>query len=335
MSKVDRLRKRMFYQYACRDYGSAARLGESLLRAHAGRTDMPVYGDDLYNVALACAAAGRVDRAVELYTESIRRAFNCGGADLVVAARLSNLGALFSKYGQHESACRIFMQALCIRRRMLPHKHVELGDALFNMGHALVQARRCREAIPALSRALHIYSRGESEGRSLTDCLHELAVAHEYLGEYEEALPYAEAAWRALALSDIDEHYRAGYYLAQLYEQANMTSDACELFLSVLEWLSQTVGCSHSSYINVGTKAAINLAKLEEYEQAKELLQSLQKLIAGMVGHSNLTYANCLSNLALIHRQLEEWNEAEALIDESTSIKNRIMGQDFAITPPI
>ena len=333
IAKVDKLRKRLATYYDRLEYKAAARTGEALLRAHAGHysENTSAYADDLYNTALVSGAAGRIDRAIELYTDSIHRCFSKNGADLCVAARLSNLAALLSTHDQHESACRLFMQALTIRKRLLPHNHLTIADALYNMGSALIRANRCREAIPALTGAMNIYNRGGSKsadagGDNLINCMQVLASAHEQLEEYNEAFPFAEAAWRALAFTNRDEHYRAGYYLAQLYEQDGRHSEACELYLSVMEWAGQTVGYNHSGYINIATKAAGMLAKLEDFRQAKDILTRLQKIIAEMVGHSNLSYSNCIRNLAVVHRQLEEWEEAEALLKESITIKRRIMG---------
>lgn len=313
-SKTTRLRKRMFFQYNKANYAGAVRLGEALLRAHVNynSANTSEYEDDLYNVALANDAAKRVNRAIELYTESAHRAFMHEGAGLTVAARLSNLAALLSAYDQHESACRIFMQVLTIRKQLLSCNHPELGDALYNVGNALIRAGRCREAIPALKSALCIYTKNSSD--NFINCLHVIAEAHERLEEYQEALPFAEAAWRGLAVTDQDEHHRAGYYLAGLYEAMGRHGDAYRLYLSTMEWVERTVGSLHSGYINLATKAANQLAKLGEYQQSKDILSRLSKLIEDTVGHDNLTYSNCIKNLAVIHRHLGELDEAEALL---------------------
>lgn len=333
-TKTERLRQRLFFQYNKADYTGAARLGEALLRAHDRyhSTDTVAYDDDLYNTAMACGAAGRIDRAVELYTESIHRTFSRSGVGLPVAVKLTNLAALLSMHDQHEASCRIFMQALSIRRQILPHNHGDLADALYNMGNALIRAGRCNDAIPALNSALHIYSKIENgnysgigdgsstECSNFINCLHVIASAYEKIGDFKNAIPYAEAAWRSLAQSDIPEYHRAGYYLAGLYELVYRYNDACKLYLSIMEWVEQTVGCSHSGYINLATKAASQLAKLGDLRQSKDILLRLSKLIEDMVGNNNLTYSNCIRNLAILHQQLEEWDEAENLIKESDSV---------------
>ena len=375
-SKTQRLRKRLFFQYERQDFAGAVRLGEALLRAHIqhGTSTTTAYDDDMYNTALANAAAGNVDRAVELYTESIHRIFNRLGAGLPVACCLTNLAALLSSYDQHESACRIFMQALTIRRRLLPYDHLELGDALYNMGNALIRADKCKDAIPALMSALHIYNKKNST--NLIDCLHVIAVAHIRLGEYEQALPFAEAAWQRTDKTDktdkidetnkidktnmprdeegtegvvvaeaeraekieragksetnekdVAEHHQAGFFLAQLYELGGQHDEACQLYLSTMDWVEKTVGLSHSSYINIATKTAAQLAKLGSYIQAKDILMKILKSIEVMAGHDNLTYSNCIRNLAVIHQQLKEWEEAETLLRESIAIKERIIGE--------
>ena len=332
LSKTERLRKRQFFQYNKQNYPSAARLGEALLRAHAlhHSTDTDVYEDDLYNTALACSHADRIDRAIELYSESIHLTFSRSGATLNVAVRLTNLASLLSAYDHHEPACRMFMQALTIRRQILPYNHLDLANALYNMGYALVRANRYRDAIPALNGALHIYSGRKSDGHkrpdNLINCLHTLAKAYENLEEYEKACQYAEAAFSGLTLADAEKYYQAGYYLAQLYEEAGRNTDACELYFLVMGWVERTTGCLHSSYINIGTKAAIVLVKLQDYHKAKELLLRLYGLIDDMAGNDNLTYSNCARNLAVIHRQLEEWDQAVDMIRESIIIKRRIMG---------
>ena len=337
MSKQERLRKRMFYQYNKDDFAGSARLGEALLRAHirSCTTSSEAYEDDLFNTALASSKAGRVDRAVELYTESIHRTFNRTGPGLSVASRLTNLAALLSFHDQHESACRMFMQALTIRRQLLPYNHQNLGDSLYNMGTALTRAGRGRDALSALNGALHIYTKSVAASSSkpsagngnLVNCLHAIARAYEQIGEYDSAFPFAEAAWRGLAIIDIDEYHRAGYYLAGLYEAAGRHQDASELYLSTLDWVEQSAGDSNSSYINLAAKAANQLARLGEYQKSREILERLSKTLEGFAGRNNLTYSNCIRNLAIMYQQLGKRDEAEILLKESTEIRKRILGE--------
>jgi len=308
-------------------------LGASLLNTYErfGYTDSAAFSDDLYNVAITQAAAGDVDRAIELYTEAIHLTFNYMGAGVSVAAKLTNLAALLSEYEQHDSAVRVFMQALLIRRRILPHNSEETGDSFYNIGKALNLAGRYREALAYLNSAMHIYAK--ISGKAPVYCLSALAYAHENLEEYEEAFRFAEAAWKGVGSDNAEEHYKSGYYLANLYESGGFFDKAGEIYLSILKWVEEMVGKSHSLYVNIGTKAANMLAQTGDYEQAKAILKDLRESIKEFIGHDNITYSNCTRNLAVIHRQLEEWEEAEALLGESIIIKKRIVGghvRDFA-----
>ena len=316
-SKMDRIRQRLFFQYNKDDYTGAARLGEALLRAHTNHnsTGTIAYENDLYNVALACCAAGRTDRAIDLYTESIKRSFERDGVSLTVAEKLSNLAALLSACEQHETACRLFMQALTIRKRLLSYNDPILGDSLYNMGCALVRAGRLSDAIPAINGAVQIYSKRQ-QNDNIVNCFHVVARAYEKLGEFALAIPYAEAALRSLSG---DDQQRFAYYLAGLYDATGRPSDACKLYLSVMEWAEGLIGPRHSVYINIATKAASQLAKLGDYHKSKDLLLKMLKVIEDTVGNNNLTYSNCIKNLAIIHRLLGEPEESEMLLREYAS----------------
>ena len=150
MNKTDRLRHRLFFQYGRENYVSAARLGEALLRAHVRlkSDNTAAYETDLYNTALACAGAGRVNRAVDLYTESIHKCFLRSGINLTIAARLTNLGALLSDYGQHDNACRIFLQVITIKKRFMAETHPDYEDALYNLDNALMRSRAANQSAP-------------------------------------------------------------------------------------------------------------------------------------------------------------------------------------------
>jgi len=332
-NKILQTREKMLNKYKNHDYGGAARDGEALLKFHGTNHASRGYADDLYNTALSNAAAGFIDRAIELYTESIRYTFALSGADLSVAQRLNNLAALLSDCQQHDAACRVFIHSLAIKRRLLPADSIEIADSLYNAGRALVWAGRCRDALPALNSALQLYERrGSAENTS--QVLLMLASAHRHLGEYEQAISFTETAWRNLAITDIDEHYRVGYYLAQLYEQVHLNREACEIYLSLMQWAGQSAGYVHSGYINLGSRAASLLVSLGEYHHAKDILLRLRELISEMAGHNNLTYANCLRNLAVIHRLLKEWAAALPYLKEAITIKRLIIGghvRDFAV----
>jgi len=333
--KIKRLRKKLFYYHDNKNFRAAARISEALLRAHArfSSTKTIECEDDMYNAALVNGEAGHIDRAVALYSEAATRAFARLGPDLLVAERLTNLGVLLSLHGEneenHESACRLLMQTLAIRKLYVRHDHISIGDALYNMGNALIRAGRCNEALPPLKTAMDIYTKCESP--NLINCLYVIATAHEKLGEYEEAYPYAETAMSNLANSDEEEYYKAKYYLAHLYEATGRNSAACKLYTSVMNRLEKIVGCNHSSYMNLAAKVASQKAKLGDYSNSKDILIKLSRLIEDTIGLNSLTYTNCIRNLAEIHRQLGEWEEAEILLKEKPVFD--VLIREFPLEP--
>lgn len=134
-TKKERLRKRLTFQYNKGDYAGAARLGEALLRAHQREytTNSPDYAKDMYNVAVAASAAGHINRAIDLYTEYIKRIQLYPQEELSKAAGLTNLAALLSGQGKQGAACRLFYQAFEIKKRLLPPGHPDLAESHYNL----------------------------------------------------------------------------------------------------------------------------------------------------------------------------------------------------------
>ena len=133
-TKKDRLRKRLTFQYNKKDFASAARIGEALLRAHVRENTInsPAYARDMYNVAVAASVAGHIRRAISLYKEFIRCAKMYPQMELLMASGLTNLAVLLS----HREAIRLFSQALEIRKRLLPPIHEDLIASHFNLMRA-------------------------------------------------------------------------------------------------------------------------------------------------------------------------------------------------------
>ena len=152
-TKKDRLRRRLAFQYNKKDFASAARIGEALLRAHIREytTNSPAYAKDMYNAAVAISAAGYTKRAVNLYKEFVRRAKLYPQMELLMASGLTNLAILLSG----KEAIRLFSQAFEIRKRLLPNNHEDLIASHFNLTRAQSNVIKlgifyCFEQLPTL-----------------------------------------------------------------------------------------------------------------------------------------------------------------------------------------
>ena len=149
-TKKDRLRRRLAFQYNKKDFASAARIGEALLRTHVREhtTSSPSYIRDMYNVAVV---TNTVSRKISLYKEFVRQAKMYPQMELLMACGLTNLAVLLPR----REAVRLFSQAFEIRKRLLPANHEDLIASHSNLIRAQSNIIKlgifyCFEQLPTL-----------------------------------------------------------------------------------------------------------------------------------------------------------------------------------------
>jgi tetratricopeptide (TPR) repeat protein len=118
----------------------------------------------------------------------------------------ANLGVVRSEQGEHHEALRLHREALEVRRELLGPRHPETATSLLQLGAALVEAGKPKEAIEPLEEAVSILAEGGEppENQSQAEGLHHarfwLARAWWDAGEdRSRARATAQAARDALA----------------------------------------------------------------------------------------------------------------------------------------
>lgn len=214
-----------FYRNTGRMGEALSRAEEALLKTRAlGLTENAAWGTTLLNAATAYEAAGKRERALELYREAgeIYREYLPPG-DSRLAALYNNLSGLYGKQGNPAAAAETLLRALDI---ITPREERSVEEAIMRVNLANMYAGMGRdgEAREELGTAVSIYQERQGpEGKKdphYAAALAALALCGRREGRYSEAAGLYEEA-----LEEIQIHYgkNQNYYvicrnLAEVYQ---------------------------------------------------------------------------------------------------------------------
>jgi serine/threonine-protein kinase len=192
------------------------------------------YADALYNLAGIEAEAGSPARAESLYTASFAMYRALDGDSVAIWAGLNNLAGAVSAQGRFADAIALYESGMAHRADALARDTALRVIMLANIGTALAQMGRYREAEPKLGEALALANAAKLGPGRVAEVLQPLAGTQLFLGRYPEAEASAREAWRLSALEFGADNARAVQSLRMLM---NILADAgrCSEALAVAQ----------------------------------------------------------------------------------------------------
>jgi eukaryotic-like serine/threonine-protein kinase len=305
-------------------YELAAEAAEKLVRAlgHLGRSDEAMTwsrhaelalersGGSLLRrtmledaIASALTASGRFDEATARHAEAIALAQGgFPGADLILAAILSNSAQSLARGGNYEEAARQLERAYAILETAVGPEHPRTLVTLNNMGIVARRMGRLEEALAIHQRALEIWERdwGRDEIETLK-CRQSLGQTLLALGRGDEALE---------VLSDVLERTRARGDDPRLWLHANnvghalselgRNDEALEVFEDALAISVASVGSDHVNNAVLHANIGSVLSDLGRSEEAIEHLERSLELRRAHHGpaHDSVTRSMLLLGIA-------------------------------------
>ncbi|HYL77279.1 MAG TPA: tetratricopeptide repeat protein [Bryobacteraceae bacterium] len=268
---------------------------------------------------------GRFEEAEYLYHVALA---GTSSTDLLrTAAISSNLGALYKAEARYAEAEKLYRRALGLRQAALGGAHADVAASMNNVAEILRLEGRYGEAAPLFERALGIFDRLGAPSRGdlglVLNNLAEIYRVYRLYGEAErllgEALPLIERAYGG-------EHVRTAMALnnlAQVLEQRGKLAESERLQLRALEILRRSSG-RHDAEL------AVSLSNLGcVYTRKKRLAESIQlhKQALNLIGAAETpARAAVLHNLSGALEASGRLPEALAMLDESRSIRERLLG---------
>ncbi len=180
------------------DREPSRRLLEEVLRRrrelYAG--DHPLVARVLNNLAAWHFDAGELERAEQLYQESLEMRRRLGQDDVDQVKAMSNLASILTTRGDFDRAEELYRQVLAIRRQAQGTEHPAVATTLRGLGTVLYLRGDAEAAEPLLREALEIRRQhfGSRDARVAAAEI-SLGRALQSLGRFDEAVKLLESAF--------------------------------------------------------------------------------------------------------------------------------------------
>jgi CHAT domain-containing protein len=166
--------------------------------------DKRLQGLTYYNTARYYFGQGKIDRAIESYTQS-KAVFEQGGLQRDLIYVLADLGLMYIYKGDYEAARRCSQESLAVAQR-IKNANVEagawpdeygIGTALSNLGYISRRSGDYEKALDYFQQSLVAYRKINTGGKhdvDVLDGLAELGRTYNAQGDYLRALSYLSQA---------------------------------------------------------------------------------------------------------------------------------------------
>lgn len=170
------------------------------------------------------------------------------------------------------------------------------------------------------------------------DCINDLAVLYQFLGNYRKAQPLLVLA---LAISEETlgpRHLDVASILdnlASLHVALGHYEDAQPLHERALAIVEETLGPEHPRLADNLNNLAHLYIETGRHSDARRLHERALGIYEKMFGPNDLRVARSLSNLANVYIDLGEHEKARPLLDRALSIRERAQGQAHPSIAPV
>ncbi len=216
----------------------------------------------MHTLGLAFANIGDYDGGIKLLEGAMQIHLEAHGENsLEVADSLNRMGNFHREYGRYAEAEQALRRALDIRESVYTEPNEDLADSYNNFGLFLDQAGQSEQGIEYLQRSIDMHRTLSGNNQYVAYALHNMALAHQSLGEYEPAL---EKIGLALEIKR-----ELGYQQRSTYANS----------MAVLGSLQRTIGDFESALASRQQALAL---------RRKVFTDAHPQLVSGMIGLAGL-----------------------------------------------
>ena len=281
-------------------------------------------GQTYYGLGYYDSASVHVQRAYDL-----RRA-RYGLIDARTALSLSFVVAVAEARGEFAPAESLAKVAVDIQRKLPTVNSGELGRALDNLGRIVEAVGRLDEAMSIKREALH-HSRlaTDSVGRNaLPSLLNNMAVSHDYRGEYaaaeslqREAL-LIESALHGTTSANYGDLLRG---LSSVYDNQLRYAEADSVLAVGIGIMRATFGPDHPTFLRAMSSRARILLRLKRYDESAAIAQQVVARIGGPLLEGDPTSTAVLHVLGAALDSLRRYADAEPPLKRALEIRRRLL----------
>ncbi|MDR1705096.1 MAG: tetratricopeptide repeat protein [Clostridiales bacterium] len=332
--EVRTLRTKLTARHRAGEYGKCVYIGEKLIQLHKKNknTESMNFADDLYNLAIVYEETGRLNRAIDLYADSMRVVETVSGKGLDYAKRLTNLGVLYGRNGEHKTAMDFYVMAEDIVKRILGREHPDAVDALYNYASSLFDAGQYKKALKKHTEALE-RRRQRPETLDLADSINACGYCHEAMENKEKAdrcFTEALSVTERVAGAQTEEYISGLMYYGGYLSRTDRLDEAAKSFDKAALLLKKTYSENHIYYAGALGAAAEVYEKLGNMKKSLGLRLKTIAIMEKAIGGNHLYFANSLKAIALGYNELGNTGKAITVMNKALRIKGSLMGRGCA-----
>ena len=289
------------------------------------------------NLASTYWDAGRLDKAIPLYEQTLEDSIRVLGTDhpSTLTSRL-NLAGAYQAAGRLDEAIPLYEQVFSGRSRVLGPDHRSTLTACDHLADTYWEAGRFDEAIPLkkqiLADAMRIMG-PDSPGASTARL--NLAATYRDAGRLNEAIPlYKEnlEEFTRLAGPDHPETLASRHRLAGVYRDAGRLDEAISLFEQNLEDVARTLGLDHPETLASRATLAGVYRDAGRLGEAIPLFEQNLTDFIRILGPDRPDTFTSRSTLAGAYRDAGRLEEAIPLFEQNLEDRTRTLGPAHPVT---
>lgn len=234
--------------------------------------------------------------------------------------------------GKYSEAVPFAERALKLRESALGPSHLDVAEALNNLGLIYFVQGRHGEAEPLFKRSLSISERVQgSDHLTVARTLGNLASVYQAQGRYSEAEPLFK---RSLAIREKalgTDHAAVGQslnYLANLYKDQGRLVEAVPLYKRSLAIREKLLGADHPDVGETLNNLGNVYGLLGRTDEALPLLKRDLAISEKAFGSNHPVVGQSLNNLAVLYHSQGRDREAIPLLERSLVIREKALGPD-------
>lgn len=246
--------------------------------------------------------------------------------EYTVSTTLLSMAMLAAWLGEYNESEEYARRAIDLRENSQDPENLDVAEGLNALGNALQNQGRLQEALPVHQRALAIRKNIPGADGEIGVSLHNLAIVHYFLGEYEEAEKYyldAAEIERQIHGPESPSYATTLHTLAVVYKDQGKFEEALELEKKATAIREKTLGPDHL-HLAFSLCTLGNIHRLSgDPSGAVPLQQRALNIALDSVGsdHGETTWMR--ESLALTLDDLGSHQEAEKLLRESIAYLER------------
>lgn len=204
--------------------------------------------EQLNNQAVTLLMNGDLTNAIKYFKEANVLFEQVLGNHTVVATTLFNIGCAHEKMDERDAAMESYENALKMYKKVPGDNRVDIADVVYNMARLHNQNSDYDKALPRYYQSLAI--REEVQGKAhleipVTTCLVNIGVAHEKIGQYDNAMESNKKALKIMrqqpTRADLDLAVLL-YNMGGVYNKTSMHDEAMGVLQEALKIRKEIMG---------------------------------------------------------------------------------------------